>query len=264
LIVVIGSFGVRKIRSMKTEAIFFLDENDMYNGPEPYFYDAAKYAWVKILEDNWHIIRDEMQSFISGREEITLSSPNPPYLSKPTAWKNIYFWNFMWQYHKNCKRYPKTFSLLKSIPNLTFAEFTVLEPHSQVLPHIGETNTTIRGHLGIEIPAKHPIAGIKVGNEERGWENGKVVLFSDCHRHTVWNNSEERRFVLVFDITREEFANHKYWVSAQSLSALTIKYADEKWGIFKIFPKTIIRIFHQFFALLWFLYLPLQRTLHLP
>lgn len=249
---------------MKPEAVFFLDENDTYNGAEPYFYDSTQFEWAKILEDNWNIIRDEMEDVINGTQEIKLSSPNPPYLSNPTAWKNIYFWNFMWQYHKNCKKYPKTFKLLKSIPQLTFAEFTVLEAHSQILPHIGETNTTIRGHLGIKIPAGLPTMGIRVGDEERGWEEGKVVLFSDCHRHTVWNNSNERRFVLVFDITRDEFIQHKQWVNAQSLSALTIKYIDQKWSLFHKLPKRILWSAHKAIAAIWYLYLPLQRTLQLP
>lgn len=248
---------------MKPKAVFFLDETDTYNGPEPYFYNSAKFEWAKKLEDNWHIIRDEMQEIITGRQEITLSSVNPPYLSQPGIWKNIYFFNFMWQKHKNCERFPKTYALLKSIPNLTFAEFTSLAPHSRVLPHIGETNTTIRGHLGIYIPAPHPVMGIRVGDEERGWEEGKVVLFSDCHRHTVWNDSDQYRFVLVFDITRPEFAHHKYWVSAQSLAALTIKYIDEKMGLFKRMPKFLLKISHQLIAVLWYLYLPIQRKLRL-
>jgi aspartyl/asparaginyl beta-hydroxylase (cupin superfamily) len=248
----------------KPEAVFFLNETDDYEGSEPYFYDSAQFSWAKTLEDNWHIIRDEIQDVISGKTEITLSSPNPPYLSTPTGWKNIYFWNFMWQYHKNCIRYPKTYHFLKSIPNLTFAEITVLEPHAQILPHIGETNTTIRGHLGIKIPDTLPVMGIRVGNEERSWEEGKVVLFSDCHRHTVWNHSDERRFVLVFDITRDEFAHQKYWVSAQSLSALTIKYLVEKTNLFKLFPTYFFRLIHKVFAVLWYMYLPLQRVLKLP
>ncbi len=242
-----------------TKAVFFLDENETYNGPEPYFYNKSDYAWAKVLEDNWEVIRDEFGAIISGNQQITLSSPNPPYLSNPTAWKNIYFWNFMWQYHKNCRQFPKTYELLKSIPNLTFAEFTVLEPHSQVLPHIGETNTTIRGHLGISIPAVLPEAGIRVGNEERSWQEGKVVLFSDCHRHTVWNNSDKRRFVLVFDITRSEFAGEKYWVNAQSLSALTIKFFDEKFNLLKKSPRFFLNSIHKLIAIAWWVYLPLQR-----
>ena len=245
------------------QAVYFLTEEDQYDGPEPFFYDKKKYNWVKTLEENWHIIREEMLGIIDGKETITLSSTNPPYLSSPEAWKNIYFFNFMWKYHKNCKRFPKTYALLKSIPNLTFAEFTCLEPNSEILPHIGETNTTIRGHLGIEVPAPLPEMGIKVGNEKKGWENGKVVLFSDAHRHTVWNHSNKRRFVLVFDVIRDEFTGNNLWVCSQSLSALTIKWFDERVPFFKKLPSFLMSFFHFFFAILWFLYLPIQRNVRI-
>jgi len=246
---------------MQTSAIFFLDENATYNGPEPFFYQNQHFGWVKTLEENWTIIRDEMMPIISGEKEIELSSPYPPSLSEPGAWKNIYFLNFMLQYHKNNKKYPKTYALLKSIPNLTFAEFTVLEPGCKVLPHIGETNTTIRGHLGISIPGQLPEAGIRVGNEERSWEEGKVVLFSDCYRHTVWNNTNGRRFVLVFDVTRDEFINQKLWVSAQSLASLAIKFFDEKFNLLKKFPSPILNAFHKTFSVVWWIYLPIQNAL---
>ena len=243
-----------------SKAIFFLDENVAYDGPEPYFFNPADYSWVKQLEANWTIIRDEFMPIISGAKPIKLYSPNPPCLSNKHAWKNIYLWNFMWQYHSNCRQFPKTYKLLSSIPNLTFAEFTLLEPNSSILPHIGETNTIIRGHLGISIPAGLPIAGIKVGNEERGWEDGKVVLFSDCHLHTVWNNSSQRRFVMIFDITKDEFAHQKYWVSAQSLSALTIKYFDEKFNLLKKLPMPLLNFLHKTIAVVWWVYLPVQRN----
>ena len=207
-----------------SKAVFFLSEQDNYHGPEPFFFDPEDFEWVKKIESNWTVIREEFSPIIDGSKQITLSSPNPPYLSDPHAWKNIYFWNFMWQYHANCKRFPKTYTLLKSIPNLTFAEFTILEPHGRVLPHIGETNTIIRGHLGLSIPAQLPIAGIRVGNQEKSWEEGKVVLFSDCYKHTVWNDSDKRRVILIFDITKDEYMANKYWVNAQSLSALTFKF----------------------------------------
>lgn len=245
---------------MSAKAIFFLDENATYNGAEPYFYAKENYAWAAVLEKNWTVISDEMMPIISGEEEIALSSPYPPLLSAPGAWKNIYFFNFMWQYHRNCKKYPKTYGLLKSIPNLTFAEFTVLEPGCKVLPHIGETNTTIRGHLGISIPGQLPEAGIRVGDEERSWEEGKVVLFSDCHRHTVWNNTSKRRFVLVFDITRDEFIHQLYWVNAQSLSALTIKFFDQKFDCLKSLPTWCLATLHKLIAVVWWVYLPIQNA----
>ncbi|MBX7183107.1 MAG: aspartyl/asparaginyl beta-hydroxylase domain-containing protein [Bacteroidia bacterium] len=243
------------------KAVYFITEQDQYRGPEPAFYDKSCYAWVQVLEDNWEIIREEMAAFISGNEKIELSSTNPPYLSDPKAWKNIYFLNFMWAYHHNIKRFPKTYALLKSIPNLTFAEFTVLEPHSRILPHIGETNATIRGHLGISIPYPYPAMGIHVGDEEVGWENGKAVLFSDACVHHVWNNSDKRRFVLVFDVIRDEFASKKTWVCAQSLGALTVKWFAEYNTFFNRLPRSIKQVFFGLFSICWLLYLPIQRRI---
>jgi aspartyl/asparaginyl beta-hydroxylase (cupin superfamily) len=249
---------------MKPKAIFFLSEDDSYTGEEPLFYNPADFGWVRLLEENWTIIQDEMAHILSGNEKISLSSSNPPYLSNPNAWKNIYFYNFLWKNHTNCQKYPNTYALLCSIPNLTFAEFTVLEPHSQVLPHIGETNTTIRGHLGIEIPGSLPDAGIQVGDEMKSWEQGKVVLFSDCYRHTVWNQTNGRRFVLVFDVMRSEFAKKKFWMCAQSLSALTIKWFDSKFNLLHRLPSFLLKPIHVFLALVWVVYLPIQNKLKLP
>jgi ornithine lipid ester-linked acyl 2-hydroxylase len=237
---------------------FFLSEDAVYHGTAPFFFSNEQYPWVQLLENNWTIIRDEMTGIIGGKDAITLSSPNPPYLSKDGAWSNIYFFNFMWKYKKNCKKYPKTYALLTSIPNLTFAEFTVLEAGCSILPHIGETNTTIRGHLGISIPASLPIAGIRVGSEERGWENGKAVLFSDAHRHTVWNNSDKRRFVLVFDVMKDEYAPRKYWYCAQALSTLVIKGVGAKVNIFSKLPDMMLYPLHYLISFLWYLYLPIQ------
>lgn len=243
------------------KAIYFLTEDDVYQGNHPWFYEPADYPWVKTLESNWTAIRDEIFDNPDGKRDINLTSVNPPYLSSPNSWKNAYFYNFMWKKHENCKRFPKTYEILKSIPNLIFAEITILEPHSEVLPHIGETNTTIRGHLGIKIPAKLPTCGIKVGEDQRSWKEGKVVLFSDAHRHTVWNHSDEQRFVLVFDVLRDEFAKNKFWVSASALGALTVKYVDEHLNLFKRLPKFVINSAHFIFTLMWFLYLPIQRRL---
>lgn len=247
------------------QAVFFLTEEDEYNGNMPLFFDTTTLEWVKILEDNWGIIRDEFSAYINGEEELEQSSLNPPYLSDPKAWQNVYFWNFLWQKHKNCKRFPKTFALLKSIPNLTFAEVTCLNGKSKILPHIGETNVTMRGHLGLKIPATLPKMGIQVGTEKKGWEEGKVILFSDARRHHVWNDSDEKRFVLVFDVMQEPYSSSKYWMCAQALSTLTIKTIDEHISFFKRLPRFLQFFFHYIFSTLWFLYLPVQnRVSFLP
>jgi len=241
--------------------IYFLDEEDVYHGNAPYFYNEADYDWVKTIEDNSHIIMEEFEDYINGSKELGSSSIYPPNLSSADAWQNVYFWNFKWKKHKNCRQFPRTYELLKSIPNMVFAEVTKLQPQSAVLPHIGETNVTIRGHLGLKIPAQLPDAGIKVGDIERSWEDGKVLLFSDAHRHTVWNKTDEARFVVVFDVLRDEYADQKNWACAQCLGALTLKYFDNFISFFKKLPKPILRVFHVSVSVLWLMYLPFQNRI---
>lgn len=167
----------------------------------------------------------------------------------------------MWKYHKNCEKFPKTYQILKKVPFLTFAEVTILEPHSDILPHIGETNTTMRGHLGLSIPGKLPEAGIEVNQEQRSWEEGEIVLFSDAHQHRVWNHTSGRRMVLVFDIIKEEYQDKSQWYCAQSLSTLVIKGIDSKMSIIKKMPKWIQKSIHYVISSGWYIYLPFQRKI---
>jgi aspartyl/asparaginyl beta-hydroxylase (cupin superfamily) len=242
---------------------YFIQE-EPYTGSHAYFYDTENYPAIKKLEANWHIIKDELQDFLSEQEEIKVKNINPPYLSTPDAWKILYLYNFGWKKHDNCDRFPQTHELLKSIPNMTFAGFTVLKPQSKVLPHYGETNAIIRCHLGLTVPAPYPICGMRVGTEEHGWEEGKVLMFSDAHYHTAWNNSDESRYLLLFDIVRDEYAMQKDLVCANVLGALSLKFFYNKKPKLKELPRPVIECVHFLFKSFWFLYLPLQNRFRLP
>ncbi len=247
---------------IETPQYFLIEET--YTGKHAFFYNSNNFPAIKELESKWHIIREEILGLLSGEEKIEVKNINPPYLSTPDAWKNFYFYNFGWKKHKNCKRFPKTHALLKSVPNMIFGGITVLEPRSKVLPHNGETNTTIRCHLGLKIPAPFPVCGVRVGTEEQGWEEGKVLMFSDAHYHTAWNNSNDQRFVLVFDIVRDEYAHQKHSVCAKVLGALSLKYFYSKKPELKKAPLSVINFFHFLFTAFWYLYLPVQNRFRLP
>jgi aspartyl/asparaginyl beta-hydroxylase (cupin superfamily) len=240
--------------------LFFLKE-EAYEGSHSFFYSSSDFAEIKMLEENWEIIRDEVLGLITAEELDNIKNLNPPYLSHPDAWKNIYFYNFGWKNHANCARFPRTHELLKKLPNFIFGGVTVLNPHSRVLPHNGETNTTIRCHLGLKVPAPLPTCGVKVGSEEQEWKEGKVMMFSDAHYHSTWNESDEQRFVLVFDILREEYATQKSWMCAQSLGALSLKYFYTGRQYLKKTPMPILKALHFVFSAIWYVYLPFQNRL---
>lgn len=243
---------------MSEAAIFFIKEN-FYNGSHPRFFNTGDFEWVKDVEQCWETIRDEISEFLnSGKSIQGLSTYTPPHVSSPGGWKNLYFMNFMWVQYRNCRKFPRTWRILKKIPGITFAAIGILEPHSSILPHYGDTNINIRCHLGIKIPAPLPTCGIKVGNEEKGWEEGKVLMFSDCHLHTTWNNSDERRIVVGFDVLKKEYEHQRTWMCAQFLGAQSLRFIDSYIPFIRKSPDSVMTVVHKFFSTLWYLYLPVQ------
>jgi aspartyl/asparaginyl beta-hydroxylase (cupin superfamily) len=77
------------------------------------------------------------------------------------------------------------------------ALFSALAPKTHIPPHNGETNARLVAHLPLIIPDD---CGIRVGFEQRQWHPGEVIVFDDTLEHEAWNNSDELRVVLIFDV----------------------------------------------------------------
>jgi aspartate beta-hydroxylase len=111
-----------------------------------------------------------------------------------------------------------------------FCFFSTLHGGAAIKPHAGPMNLRLRVHLPLIVPksAAGDVSkcGISVGGQHRVWEEGKAVVLDDSYVHSVWNNTEEPRVVLLFDIwhpdvTREErtsvnemfsYAKHMDWL----------------------------------------------------
>lgn len=102
------------------------------------------------------------------------------------------------------------------------AFFSVLRPHSKIPPHTGVTNTRAIIHLALEVP---PGCGFRVGNETREWVEGKAFAFDDSIEHEAWNDSNQRRAVLIIDAwnphlsPREQDAVQRYFAAADGALA---------------------------------------------
>ncbi len=238
--------------------VYFIND-EPYRGKYPKFYNPIDFNWVNGLEEKYEIIRDELKELVSDEFEFS-NNINPPNLSAPNSWTNLYFFNFLWKNNANCKKFPKTYEIISSIPGVILAGLTVLKSNSSVLPHTGETNTTIRCHFGIEIPDILPSCGMQVGGEERSWANGKVLLFNDAYTHSTWNNSNRNRVIILFDVVKEEYMSQKYWIACKCLSTLSIKALKKKSKIFET-RISFLNKFHNLGTLFWFIFLPIQRNI---
>src|SRR3546814_7962020 len=83
--------------------------------------------------------------------------------------------------------FPST-PLFRSVPGRApVAFFSALKPGTHIPPHNGATNTRLTVHMPLVIP---PDCALRVGDETRTWEPGKLLMFDDTIRHEAWNYSD--------------------------------------------------------------------------
>ena len=162
----------------------------------------------QILKDNWETIRAELLEVLKDEEAI----PKFHEVDKiqrfindgdKSPWRVFMFKAYdNWQ-DSNCAKAPKTTALLKQVPGITTAMFSILGPYKHIPPHNGFYKGVYRYHLGLVIP-KSGECYIENGGQRYDWKDGEDVLFDDTYKHAVWNKTDETRVVLFCDVFRTD------------------------------------------------------------
>jgi aspartyl/asparaginyl beta-hydroxylase (cupin superfamily) len=207
------------------------DSTAPYPHAEAGLYDPADFPWVAHVEAHWETIRDELREVLRGDASCFNPYPDLNKTNKKHVWKTTGLIYWTWKSRKNILLFPKTWAIVRKLPNLTACSFNKLEPQSTIKPHIGDTNAMYRCHLGLVVPAQAPRCGLRVGRETTCWREGKVLIFNDAYEHTAWNNTDSDRYILSFDIMRPEFARRARWTAAQVLGKISVEggYQHKAW-----------------------------------
>ena len=180
--------------------------------PADEFFDRAHFSWMAELETRWEAIRDEFLALHADpadsiRPYVRQEKGTP--LNKWTPLDNHLDWGayFLWEYGQLnpgvAERCPVTVSALKALPRTEIdgrspsAFFSLLKPRTRIPPHTGVTNIRCTVHLPLIVP---PNCGFRVGGETRPWVPGEAFAFDDTIEHEAWNDSDELRVVLIFDM----------------------------------------------------------------
>lgn len=160
----------------------------------------------KILEKNWITIRDEALSLIN--EKYSGFMPETEGLQEKGVWKQLELFSRGRKIEKNCLKAPKTCTVISQIHDAASCKrgqvkFSIMHPGTHVWAHTGPTNCRLRAHLGLIIPEG---ASIRVADETRKWEEGRVILFDDSFEHEVWHNGSTYRLVLIIDFWHPELS----------------------------------------------------------
>jgi aspartyl/asparaginyl beta-hydroxylase (cupin superfamily) len=97
---------------------------------------------------------------------------------------------------------PQTAAVLQSLPNIAMsAMFSALTPGTHLWAHCGPTNAVVSQSMGLIVP---PGCVIRVGTEERTWQEGVCLVFDDTYEHEVWNRGTGTRFIMLTDVWHPE------------------------------------------------------------
>jgi aspartyl/asparaginyl beta-hydroxylase (cupin superfamily) len=175
---------------------------------EKTFFDPGDYPWVAKVEAEWLAIRKELDLLLVRRDEIPnfqdLSVKQKP-LTEGAQWKTFFLYGYGQEAEENCKKCPETVRILKYIPRMKTAMFSILAPGKHIPEHRGMYKGMLRYHLGLIIPGPPGGCRIRVGQDIRSWQEGKSLVFDDSHPHEVWNDTDSYRVVLFVDLVRPLF-----------------------------------------------------------
>jgi hypothetical protein len=192
----------------------------------PKFYDtnSTELAWLAEVEKKAPVILAEIRGFLkeqdgSGFKDFHIAYNNKILTLSP-SWRTL---NLVSYGVINSLALPRTLEILGHVPNLFTCNLSRMEPHSQLKFHAGESSCYIRCHFGVVIPAAAPITALHVGGEMRSWEEGKVQAFCDAHWHGAVNNSDQARYVLIFDVMPAKLG----WYTKQFCALMVANSATE-------------------------------------
>jgi beta-hydroxylase len=173
-----------------------------FGPPSPAVWDPDDFAWSADVEAAYPTIRAEVEALLAGPTEI----PHIEDVTGGIPQGNIGPWRSFVLMHQgtwidwNCERCPGTTEVVRTIPGLTMAGFSVLEPGTHITTHRGPNKGALRHQLGVIVPGAEGDCRIRVGDEMLHWREGESVMFDFTFPHEAWNDSDAIRVLLMLEV----------------------------------------------------------------
>jgi len=202
------------------------------------------YPALETLEKNHHVIREECLALLQRKDDLTdMKHMGGNYTQAgihTIQWKTFMFksGDFI---EENCALAPETAKLLRDVPDMYTAFFSVIDPNQYVTPHWGYYKGFVRYHLGVIIPGDNAdrTCWLRV-NDDRDdnlakdkalvangtryyWHEGEGVVFDDTYLHDAANESDEVRVVLWLDMLKP----HPWYLQLINRLFLWIAHRDK-------------------------------------
>ena len=199
--------------------------------PARTFYDPSEFEWAGVLEYEYPAIKMELMNVL-GDAGAGFKGYMSETQTRHHGWNTFNFFFYGKKFEENCERCPHTTAVLESLPRFErdHIMFSALNPHTRIPPHTGPMNGILRAHLGLVVPQG---CYIRVGPDERTWEEGKMLVFDDSFEHEVFNHSDSVRIVLFMNFWHPCFSEQEIKVlerfrTAYERSPLSMAHAQNQ------------------------------------
>jgi aspartate beta-hydroxylase len=169
-------------------------------------HDRYRFPWVAALEGAFPLIQEEFARLLQADSGFSRVHRGQ---TSTGEWAASYLWVFGQEVAETCRQCPETARVLRAIPGVAqfgTTLFSALAPHTYIAPHYGYTNAKLRCQLPLRVPGE---CRLKVGEHEIEQQEGRCIVFDDSFLHAAWNDSDEPRFVLVFDFFHPDLTSEE-------------------------------------------------------
>ncbi len=169
------------------------------------FFPTERFRWIEHVERNCSVIREELETVLEDHESLANFqdiSKDQIEITDDDRWKTFFLYGYGFEAKLGVEMCPRTAALMREIPGMSTAMFSILSPRKHILDHRGPYKGVLRYHLGLIVPEDAEACRIRVGEDVRHWQQGRSLVFDDTFNHEVWNDTDETRVVLFVDVLR--------------------------------------------------------------
>jgi len=162
--------------------------------------NTADFPWTAGLEAHWEEIAAEVDDLRARRIALPQVSDVAGFdQGNEGSWSNFTIYSYGKWIDINAARCPRTTELVRGIPGLQIAGFSVLGPGAHLPRHRGPNRGALRYQIGLRVPEPEGSCRIEVGSATHVWTEGASMVFDHSVHHEAWNDSDDERFVLFIE-----------------------------------------------------------------
>ena len=203
-----------RVRLQGIAVLIVLDINTTlirrFGGDLPARWSPSSIPWSPAIEAAFPDIRAEVVDYISRTtipQTAEVSGLDPDSEEGQHAapadrgrWRSLMLECFGNTIEENARHFPATLAAIKTAKGSTSIGFSALDPNSHIATHVGPNKGALRYQMPIVTPGPPTSARIRIGPEMVPWSEGEPVVFDLSVNHEAWNDSDETRVLLMFEI----------------------------------------------------------------